>query len=157
MWSYTDPPIPAGPHSEQSLVPLPPDRTALRAALQVAVKSAQADGDPHRAIDFYRFALGLSWTHMSRVVGTLGARTIADHAARVASRKCADLKLVDVSDRGLDFTSFLSPDVNPDPVNQQACMEELCLSVFGILGELTGDVILGPLLEKLKEAQANPS
>ncbi len=129
------------------------DRTSLLQALHSVMGPGQADPDPQHAVDFYRSALTLSWTHMSRVVGVMGAKTIVDYGTRVASRKFSELKLVGVSDEGMDFAALLSSDSGADPGNRAACMEELCLTVFETLRELTGDVIVAPILERLKEQQ----
>ncbi len=104
----------------------------------------------------YRLALRSSWERMEMVVGTGGAVAIVRHAVKVASRQRPEIALVTVGDAGPDLSPMEQKISQAGPEDSCACLRELCLAVFLTLAELTGDVLLSPLLKELREqAESN--
>ncbi len=130
-------------------MPAVPDPMFLRQALRDAMRASRVGADPQSAVDFYGSAAQQAWLHMSRILGPLGARVIAEHGARSASRCLPEVARIAVTDGGVDISLLASPGSGLDQERIGLCLEEFCVSVFQVLGELTGDVILKPLLEGL--------
>ena len=129
---------------------LPSDPQHFRDSLSAAMGGTSPAVDPRVAIDFYSFTLEQTWAHMSRIVGNLGARAIVEHSARGAARRFPELSQIVVTEEGVNLAPLIVADNGLDSERVHHCLEQLCLAVFQVLADLTGDVILGPLLESLK-------
>lgn len=123
---------------------------SLRASLNAPLGAASTRGNPRAAIDFYRCVVQQTWTHTSAIVGTMGARAVVEHSARSVSRQFPDASRIVVTEEGVDLSELLASENGADPDHVRECLEELCMATFQVLADLTGDVILGPLLVSLK-------
>lgn len=99
----------------------------------------------------YRLALRRSWEMMEMLVGTGGAVAVVRYAVKVASRQRPEVALVSVDEAGVNLDPLEQKLSGGRPGENCACLRELCLAVLLTLAELTGDVMVGPLLKEIRE------
>lgn len=102
-------------------------------------------------LDSYRLLLHRTWERMVLLVGPLGARAVMQHAVKVASGRHPAIAAVAVAEDGPDL-SKLEKSASPEQ-SEVHCrgVRDLCVATFQTLTELTGDVVVGPLLRKMEE------
>lgn len=126
---------------------VPYDPQDLKQMLARVVGVSPDECDRKQTIAAYEFVLRQSWSDMEMLVGKMGARAIVEHSVGRAARARPTVGLVSVTDDG--------PDISPLMAQHEAgteaclCLLELCMVIFSTLIQLTGEVITGPLLEKI--------
>ncbi|GEM_PF-5037265 len=123
-----------------------PHSDALEQALE-ACREMDAGMVASQQVEAYRQLLLRSWQSMTQVMGIPGARAVAEHALRQATRQRPDAGMVAIGADGFDLSELeRNP---PDPQVHCNILRRLTLAVFQILTELTGDVLVDPLLREM--------
>lgn len=135
------------------MVSTPREPASLGQSIRDAFDSAIGNRDTQYAIDSYRWALFRSWDRMEMVVGRGGAAAVIGHAAGRVARGCPEAALVQVGEDGIDLSRLEARMLEENPEGYRECLAELCAAVLETLGELTGDVLLAPLLAEIQGRQ----
>ena len=109
------------------------------------------EGDCQEALSYYHLGLERSWVAMERLIGPLGALAVFQYSLRSTSRSYPQVSSIVASESGLNLAT-LEPPPSPE-ARLQACsgLKELFSSVLRTLSELTGDVLVGPLVAEMHE------
>lgn len=132
-------------------VPRNPEELRLSIAAALGITPERCGQE--QVLEAYRYALACTWERMEAVVGTLGARAILEHAVKIASTRYPAVALVTVGDYGPDLVK-LEAELASNPVQLCRCLRELYLATFLTLQKLTGQVVVGPLLDEIRHRQA---
>lgn len=113
------------------------------------------EGDCQEALSYYHLGLERSWVAMERLIGPLGALAVVQYSLRTTSRLYPQISSITASERGLNLAT-LEPPPSPD-ARLQMCrgLKELFSSVLRTLSELTGDVMVGPLVAEMRGHRPN--
>jgi hypothetical protein len=127
-----------------------PDQDRLERAI-FELLDLPMEGDCQEALDYYRLCLERSWVAMERLIGSLGALAVVQYSLKSTSRSHPQISSITASDRGLNLTA-LDPQSSAE-ARIQMCrgLKELFSSVLHTLTELTGDVLVGPLVAEMRE------
>ena len=128
----------------------PRDPESLKQAFFAAL-GATPDTCDERVVDSYRTLLRRTWERMAAVVGREGAHAIVSYAIKVASRRHSETALVTVAADGPDISRLEALLVRDRRQELCRCLEALYLAIFQTLADLTGEVVVGPLLDELKQ------
>ncbi len=132
---------------------LPSGPEELRELLR-GLLGTKADGcDRNPKPDAYLFTLSRCWDRMEMLVGPMGARAILDHSISLAAKQHPWVTRLAVEDAspgppGLGMDRSLAD-------QQELCsgLEQLCVKLLQTLVELTGNVVVGPVLAELGQRQ----
>ncbi len=131
-----------------------PDDPKILEETLVSALGITPEQPAERQTAVYQRALHLCWERMENVVGRLGAKAIAEHAVKLASRRQPQIASMSVTESGLDFSPLMAEASRNGYEGVGNGLRELCVAVFRTLVELTGDVLAAPLLEEFKRQAA---
>lgn len=128
----------------------PLDRNHLDSAI-FELLDLPLEGDCQAALSYYHLGLERSWVAMERVIGPLGALAVLQYSLRSTSALHPPISSITASERGLNLAA-LTPPPTPE-ARLQMCrgLRELLSSALRTLSELTGDMVVGPLLEEMRQ------
>ena len=108
-------------------------------------------------IDGYEQILRSIWSFIARALGNGGARALLARSVQLAAQQVPLLQPVQVREREVDLSGFRThtvpaPDADCDTSDVMAALTHLIVVVFQTLSDMTGEVLVGPLLRSLEEA-----
>lgn len=128
----------------------PRDTEALRESLDAALGLTSPQSNHEHLLRSYETALAKCWARMDRTVGQVAAKAIVDHSIKKAARQRASVSLASARDGGVDLSALWAR-LKDDPNEAASAARDLCVMVYEVLAELTGHVLVSPLLAELAE------
>jgi hypothetical protein len=127
-----------------------PDRDRLDTTI-FELLDLPLEGDCQEALSYYLLGLERSWVAMERLIGPLGALAVVQYSLRSTSRSYPQISSITANERGLNLAT-LEPPPSPE-ARLQMCMglKELFSIILRTLSELTGDVLVGPLIAEVRD------